>query len=157
MQSKEPLSSPSENSATTPERSPGGGTAGSPSVSKDLKRTLKNQSARSRETASIHQRMENQALREVCAQVNATAQLAVSALRELAMGKMEMARIDAKEASVLLIKIEPGMDLRDDVVEPMSRLFKLPVCVLPKTMDVTAIPPEALEAHGWSRRLVVAP
>lgn len=101
--------------------------------------------------------MENQALREVAGQINATAQLAVQALKAVALRELELYRVEANGAVAMLIKVNDGMDLSEDLLNQMSKLFKMPVCVLPKSMTLEALQSEQLESAGWTRRLVVAP
>lgn len=101
----------------------------------------------------IKARAEVEALREVAGKVNATAQLAIAALRDLMSGKLIMQRVDARAAAMLVVYCEPGRELRDEVATDIMGLMKMPLIVLPKDMAIGAIPAEVMEKAGWVRKV----
>jgi hypothetical protein len=66
-----------------------------------------------------------QALRIVAEQAHATAQLAVTALKALAMKEIELTRIDAKNASVLVVRSEKPVN--EELLKQLGGLLGIEV------------------------------
>lgn len=109
------------------------------------------------ERDKVYQRalIENKILRDSLEKVNKTAQTAVLALTELARGKIEVSRIDANAAAVLVFRVEDGNDLTDEFCDQMMRLLKLPLVVLPKSTTFEAVDDKVLENAGWTRKVEI--
>lgn len=94
---------------------------------------------------------ENEAIKNVAQQVNANCQLLAATLQALVLQKLEVQKIQTPDVALLVVYTEPGMELRDEVLDQLMKLLKMPVIVLPKSMRVEGVKPETLEAAGWTR------
>jgi acetolactate synthase regulatory subunit len=66
-----------------------------------------------------------QALRIVAEQAHATAQLAVTALKAIALREIELTRIDAKSASVLIVRSEKPVN--EELLKQLGGLLDIEV------------------------------
>lgn len=103
-------------------------------------------------------RYEIDAIRTVAEQLNATNQMAVGLLGELMRDKIKLARIDAREASLLVVEYDSEggyKSLGDDVIEQISKLLRLPVICIPRGMNFATVDAKLMEKAGWQRKVVL--
>jgi hypothetical protein len=91
------------------------------------------------------------ALRHIASQMNETTARAVGLCQQVLGGQLELQRIDANGAAMIVCRSPPGRELKDEVCDELARLFGLPICAIPNDLRFEAVAPEILEAAGWTR------
>lgn len=98
---------------------------------------------------SAERRAEVEALRQVAEVSNRTAQMAIQLCRRVLDGQLEVQRIDANGASMIIVKSPPDRELKDEICEALSQILKLPLVAVPNTFTFETCLPDVLEKAGF--------
>lgn len=103
------------------------------------------------------QALENelQAMKLINAQVVSANQLLAKLLHGHFTRDFEILHVGGPSAELMVIRIDDGKDIRDDVIENLGNLMKIPVLVLPKSTGIDMLDKEALDKAGLTRKVVL--
>lgn len=154
MQDQQPTTQPE---TAPPESPPSEEAAAAAAVTEEPKNRTERRIAK---REMLRDKVEIQALRQIVAQLNATAQLSVATLSALLSREIEVQKIEGKDAALLIVWCQPGKELNDAVANEIMKLLNMPLVILPKDMLLRDASVEALEKAGWTKvppKLALAP
>lgn len=122
-----------------------------PGASRMIRRQIERQSAKAFAQGQERGKAEASAMREVAGRLVEANQRAFAIVREIALEKVELVRLELGPAALLVVGVPPGADLAKETITDLSDLLGLPVLVIEKGTKWETKTSSSLEAAGWVR------